>query len=246
MARRIHIGLIIPSSDTTAEPDLQMVAPADVTIHSHRLWLPEEGSGEKGMDQMNAGVADAARYLATAKVDAIAYGCTTGSFYRGPGWDTELIRLIENAAGVPATVTSHASVEALRFFGAKKISVATPYPELNNKRLWQYLEGSGFTVLNLEADPWAFEDTDRMIGDREPEDIADYATQACLTDADALFCSCTAWRSLEAVEELERRTGKPVVSANQATAWSVFRKLGITEPIHGFGKLLASLASVPT
>ena len=197
------------------------------------------------MDRMNAEVVDAAKYLATAKVDAIIYGCTTGSFYRGPGWDTELIRLIEQTASVPATVASHASVEALRFFGARQVSVATPYPEWNNQKLREYLEAMGFTVLNLEADPWAFQAPNRTIGDRPPEDIVEYASQACRPDADALFCSCTAWRSLEAVEELEKRTGKPVVTANQATAWVTFRKLGITEPIHGFGKLLASLSTVP-
>ena len=43
---------------------------------------------------------------------------------------------------------------------------------------------------------------------------------------------------MEAVEELERRTGKPVVTSNQATIWSAFRKAGITEPIRGFGRLL--------
>ena len=38
-----------------------------------------------------------------------------------------------------------------------------------------------------------------------------------------LLCSCTAWRSLEAVAELERRTGKPVVTSNQASIWAAYR-----------------------
>ena len=50
-----------------------------------------------------------ARYLATASVDAISYGCTTGSFFKGPGWDREMIALIERTAKVPAVATRTAS-----------------------------------------------------------------------------------------------------------------------------------------
>ena len=42
----------------------------------------------------------------------------------------------------------------------------------------------------------------------------------------------------EAVAELEFRTGKPVVTSNQATIWASLRALGCTAPIEGFGKLL--------
>jgi maleate cis-trans isomerase len=220
-----------------------MVAPPEVTIHSQRLWLADEGSGESGIDQMNAEVPTAARYLATAEVHGIVYGCTTGSFYKGVGADLALIGVIEKAAGVPATCTSCASVEALRCFGARRVSVATPYPEWNNGKLRGFLEASGFTVLNLEAEPWAFDVPGRMIGDREPEAILEFASRVCRPGADALFCACTAWRSLEVVDQLEKQTGKPVITANQATIWAIFRKIGITAEIRGFGRLLENLAT---
>ena len=49
----------------------------------------------------------------TAKVDVISYGCTTGSFFKGPGWDREMIQLIEPAhqqggADVVGEVGDHA------------------------------------------------------------------------------------------------------------------------------------------
>ena len=64
-----------------------------------------------------------------------------------------------------------------------------------------------------------------------------FATRACRPQADALLCSCTAWRSVEAVEALERRTGKPVVTSNQATIWMALGAIGVTEPVRGFGRL---------
>jgi hypothetical protein len=155
MALRKRIGVMVPSTNTTCEADFQLVAPRDVTIHGQRLWLSNDAAGAAGMDRMNAEVESGARYLATAKVDVIAYGCTTGSFYRGPGWDHEMLDLIRRTAGVPGVATSPSVVEALRFFGARTISVATPYPDWNNKQLRAYLEALGFNVLNVEGEPRA-------------------------------------------------------------------------------------------
>jgi maleate cis-trans isomerase len=243
MPKRTRIGLIVPSSDATYEADFMMTRPSDVTLHSYRVPLPDEDSGEKGMDDMNAGIVDAARSLITAKVEGIAFGGTTASFYKGPGYDEELIKIIEETSGLPGVVTSYSVVQALRFFGAKKVSVATPYPEWNNKKLIAYLEALDFDVLNLEADPWAFRESGRLISDQDPEEILEFTSKACSPDADALFCSCTAWRVMEVVDELEKRIGKPVITSNQATIWMTYRKAGITEPVKGFGKLLESLTA---
>lgn len=244
MAVRTRIGVMVPSTNTTFEADCQLVAPQDVTIHGHRMWLTNEFSDNDGMDRMNAEIESAARYLATANVDVIAYGCTTGSFYKGPGWDEEMMQLINKVAGVPATATSPSVVEALRYFGAKRLSVASPYPNWNNEKLRTYLEAQGFEVLNLEGEPVAAKSGNQGINDQEPESVVAFAASICLPEADALLCSCTAWRSLEAVAELERQTGKPVVSSNQATIWATFRKLGLTPQIRGYGKLLESLSAV--
>jgi maleate cis-trans isomerase len=238
MATRRRIGVMVPSTNTTCEADFQMVTPPGYTVHGQRLWLTNDALGEAGMERMNAEIESGARYLATARVDAISYGCTTGSFFKGPGWDRDMLALIEDTAGVPAVATSPSVVEALRYFGARRLSVATPYPEWNNQRLRAYLTAQGFEVLNLEAEPVAARSGNQGINDQEPAGIVEFATRACRPDADALLCSCTAWRSVEAAEEIERRTGKPVVTSNQASIWMTLRRLGHREPIAGFGRLL--------
>jgi maleate cis-trans isomerase len=205
---------MVPSTNTTCEADYQMVVPRNVTVHGQRLWLTNDALGPEGMDRMNAEIESGARYLATAKVDLIAYGCATGSFYRGPGWDREMVDLIRCTAGVPAVATSPSVVAALGSFGARRISVATPYPEWNNRQLRHYLEAMGFEVLNVEAEPVAARAGNQGINDQDPAVIADFASRACRPEADALLCSCTAWRSVEAADEIERRTGKPVVTSN--------------------------------
>ena len=155
MSSRKRIGLMVPSTNTTCEADFQMAVPRGITVHGQRLWLTNEGTGDEVFNRMNAEIEAGARYLATAKVDVIVYGCTTGSFFKGPGWDREMCAVIQRAAGVPAVATSPSVVEALRAFGARRISVATPYPDWNNRKLRAYLEAHGFEVLNVDGEPRA-------------------------------------------------------------------------------------------
>src|ERR671935_1571592 len=243
MGMRTRIGVMVPSTNTTFEADFQLVAPKDVTVHGQRLWLTNDANGDAAYQRMNAEIETGARYLATARVDVVAYGCTTGSFYKGPGWDRDMLALIEREAGVPAVATAPSVVAALRAFGARRVSVATPYPDWNNQRLRAYLEAEGFEVLNVDGEPQAAASGNQGINDQSPESVVAFASRVCRPEADALLCSCTAWRSVEAVDALERRTGKPVVTSNQATIWMALGAIGVAEPVRGFGRLFERAAA---
>ena len=125
-------------------------------------------------------------------------------------------------------------------------TAGTPYPDWNNQKIRAYLEAVGFEVLNVEGEPRAARSGNQGINDQDPEDVIAFASRVCRPEADALLCSCTAWRSLEVVGELERRTGKPVVTSNQASIWAAFRKAARTVTKTGFGRLLASPRSAVT
>ena len=238
---KTRIGVVVPSTNTTCEADFQSVAPRNVSIHGQRMWITNEATGEAGMERMNAEIENSARYLATASVSLIVYGCTTGSFYKGPGWDQEMVAVFEREAGVPAIATSPAVVKALTHFGAKKISVATPYPDWANARLRNYFERVGFEVLNVDGDPVAQDTGNQGYNNHDPERVVEFAASICSPDADVLFCSCTAWRSMEAAGRLETQTGRPVVTSNQATVWAAFDRLGLKPAVDGFGSLLDGL-----
>lgn len=242
---RKRIGVLVPSTNTTAEADFWMAAPAGVTVHSQRLEFKARSASGVTLDDMNAAIEEGARLLATARVNAIAYCCTSGSFFKGQGYDQEMQQKLKQIGGGAGVVTSPAVVQALRHFGAKRVSVATPYPDFNNEKLRKYLEAAGFEVLNVAGDPKVAVNAPGPTNDEDPADIVEFASSVCRPEADALVCGCTAWRSMEAAEELERKTGKPVVSANQATVWATFGALGITQPVPGFGRLLREPAAAP-
>ncbi len=56
-------------------------------------------------------------------------------------------------------------------------------------------------------------------------------------EADGYFLSCTATSMIDAIEDVEGRLDKPVVNSNQAVLWAALRRLEITEPIAGLGRL---------
>jgi maleate isomerase len=243
MAARRRVGVIVPSANSTVEPDFVLAAGRQVTVHADRIgWEAKHlDEDEVIVDRMNAGVEDAARNLAAARVEIVAYGFATGSFFRGLAYATRLVERLEHATGVPAVAASPAMVEALRLVGAHRVTVTSPYPDWNNQRLRAYLQEAGFQILNVAGEPRAAAGGFPAMSEQEPDEIVEFCARVCDPRADALLISCTMWRALEAAAALERRLGIPVVTANQATIWATFRKLGLSQPIHGFGSLLEGL-----
>jgi maleate isomerase len=64
------------------------------------------------------------------------------------------------------------------------------------------------------------------------------AVARAATDADGIFISCGNLRSFEAIEPLEKDTGLPVVTSNQAGLWQALRMAGVQERLPNLGRLL--------
>jgi maleate cis-trans isomerase len=238
MSRLHRIGLLVPSTNTTVEADFQRIGTCAASFHSQRMRASNGEMTAAVLEAMNERLPVEASCLGSAEVDVVGYACTSGTFFKGPEWDREVVETIRAATGRPAVATMSSVVDALAGLGARRISVVTPYPEWTNIRMKAYLEGCGFDVLNIESNAAASAGGHRFINDQEPAEIADFAARVCRPDADALLCSCTAWRALEAVDTIEERTGKPVVTSNQALLLALLLVAGIDQPIANGGSLL--------
>ena len=58
-----------------------------------------------------------------------------------------------------------------------------------------------------------------------------------MPEADAVFISCTNFRSLEIIEPLEAELGKPVISSNTSALWKMLRMAGLQAAVAGAGQL---------
>lgn len=233
---RGRIGLITLASDSSVLPEYQRLMPEGVVVYPAPILLPRGEVTPAALAEMLAGdqLERAAELLTWTEVGIILFACTTGSLVHGVGWDRELIGRISGAAGVPATTTTTAVLDALHAVAATTLAVATPYlPELNAIER-QFLEESGFAVSAIAGLGCG---TDREIGLLTPGDAAALVAKVDTPEADAIFISCTNFHCLSAVAEIERAHGKPVITSNLAGAWATLRALGIDDDRQGAGHL---------
>jgi maleate isomerase len=227
---RAKLGMLLPSSNTIAEPQIAAMLPPGVSLHTTRLRLRDGREALGMLERLEEG----AQLMADAHVDRLIFHCTAVSMHAPeiPGRITERVAAI---TPTPLTITSEAIVAALRTLSAKKIVLMTPYDQATNDREVAFLAHHDITVLRerglglfggvematIEPAQWLRE----TIALRDPE-------------ADAYFVSCTTIRSAEVIDALEEALGKPVITSNQAMVWNALRATGIDDRIAGFGRLL--------
>lgn len=228
-----RVGVILPSVNTTLEPEYAWIAPAGLSFHVARVMLRE--TTPEGLRSMNEGVAAAADLVASVTPDVVAYACTSGSFVDGRDALVRQIADIRARVGCPVVATSQAMVEALRALAVARVALATPYLDTVNVAERAFLVSHGFEVTSMRG----LGLSGKAIREVPPERVADLVRIADSPSAQAIFVSCTDFRALEVVDALERELGKPVVTSNQVTLWAILRALGRAQPIPGFGQLLA-------
>ncbi len=232
---RGRLGVLIPSGNAVAEPELRAMLPRGLGMVVTRLEL--RGSSEAELLHMASGLEPAARLLADARPDAIAFHCTAVSTF-APAMAGEIRRRIETATGVPALATADAILAALTALGARRVVLVTPYVEPVHAREIAFLEAGGF---DLAGGSCLGVDSNAEMARIAPANIAGQArvAVASASAADVCLISCTAIRSGVLVAALEAETGMPVVTSNTAMAWQAARALGLRDGVQGFGKVLA-------
>ncbi|MBI3514981.1 MAG: aspartate/glutamate racemase family protein [Proteobacteria bacterium] len=230
-ARRI--GLLIPSSSSTQEPEFARALPPHVTVHAARLPLT------KIRDDQTARLVDdieiEARKLADAEVDVIALPATAPSSRKGAGGDQELIKRIHDATGRPATTASTAMLEALTLLGKRRIALGAPWSTAVNQSVAAFLSQHGYEVVDQQA----LGHVDNLeVGRLDEQTGYDMGRRVKSQDADIVLLACGNWRTMGVIDRLERELGKPVVTTNQLTLWGALRLAGGVARIDGYGSLL--------
>jgi len=227
---RAKFGLILPSVNTICEPQIAAMLPAGVSFHTARLHLVNDADLLGMLERLE----EATSLLADAHPDRIVFHCTAVSTY-SPEIVGEIAARIAAVTPIPVVITSEAIVAALRALGASKIVMITPYPQATNDREVRFLAHHAITVLRERGLGCQ---TGREMMAIEPGQWYDETMKLRGDDADAYFISCTAVRSAEVIEALERDLGRPVITSNQAMLWGALRAANIADRIGGYGRLL--------
>ncbi len=230
---RAKLGFVLLATEQTIEENMFRLGPPGVGVHFTRAANPDSITVESLTLQAEDLARAASTLLPDGSLDVIGYACTSGSLVIGE--DRVFAELAKGAPKAKVTSLISGVLRALRAVGAKKIAVATPYLDEINQREAVYMERAGFDICNIRG--LQLEKDSDMIRVR-PDAIARLAKAVDCPDADALFISCGALRSIDIVQDLENELGKPVICSNQAMMWDMLRLAGIEDRIDGYGQLL--------
>ena len=238
---KARLGLITPSLGWTPEHEWPRMFPRGVSYLVSRM--PLKATTPEELLKMGEHALEAADLLASASVDFICYGCTVETILQGMAYDKKLTDELRAATGIPAKTMAGAVVEALRAFNTRKLAMVAPYIHDINVREKTFMEGLGIEVVYENG--LGISDT-VAIARVTPATVYQLGLDAMAKspDADALLISCGNLRTIEVIAALERDTGKPVISSNQAMLWSALQAVGVDEPISGFGSLLEGRATL--
>lgn len=231
-----RIGLFVPSSNTTIEPEFYRALPPHVTLHVARLYLTQIATDS--IENVVRDIEVQARNLASADVDVIVLGATAPSFLKGLGYDREVTQRIENASGKPATTTSTALVQALDKLGVSRVALGAAYDDRVNGIAKDFLEASGIEVVNAKGLGMV---DNLAVGRLDDSSALELAREIDRPEAQAIVLACTNWKTMGVLEQLEQELGKPVLSTTQVSIWAALQMVGEKDSIQGYGKLLREM-----
>lgn len=232
-----HVG-VVASFDFTREAELRRWFPsaAQCTV-TYTETVPYRDKLELVSRLGNPSLLDApVRELVGRGAEAVAYLCTACSFVNGTAGERALREAMMKSGAPQALTTSGAITRALRALRARRVAVVHPYQERVGRLLSAYLVASGFDVVSER--PLAL-NTAESVRTVTAQQVLDAVLAGDHPEADTLVISCTALPTYDALPDLEQRLGKPVVSANQATAWALLGAVG--QRAHGPRQRLLSL-----
>ncbi|GGM49322.1 arylmalonate decarboxylase [Longimycelium tulufanense] len=230
------VGVVAPF-DFALDRELWRWAPDEVSLYLTRLpFVPVPVTVEMAEALSDPGnVRRATRDLLAPEPLVVAYACASGSFVDGVAGERTLIESILAAGAPAATTTSGALIEALGLLEVRRLAVVTPYIDSVTERLLAFLAAHGIEVvasvgLGLLSHIW-------KVGYAE---VVGAVSVVDRVEADAVFVSCTNVPTYDIIAPLERKLGKPVLTANQVMMCSALRAIGV--PAAGADQWLVQVA----
>ena len=235
----IRLGMLTPSSNTVLEPVIgRLVAGLPgLSVHFSRFAVTEIALTPAALGQFApAGMVAAARLLADAKVDTIAWNGTSGAWL-GFEQDEHLCADITAATGAPATTSVLAFREAFRSLGVRRVGLVTPYTRDVQDRIVSNWGAAGFACTAERAsglrDNYSFAEV--------PEsEIAGMIRAVVQDGCDAVAIVCTNLRGALIAASLEQELGVPILDSVAVTLWQSLVMAGYTaDGLARFGRLFA-------
>jgi maleate isomerase len=213
---RGRFGLLVPQANPTVEPEFRRLMPEGTECYVARLTSRSEDPRTRLVEYLERLPGTLAQYD-TLRLDAVAFACTGSSYLLGAAREVEIVAAAAAVIGAPVETAAGAIVAALRRAGARRIVVASPYPDWLRDAGLDYWQAAGFEIAGVVTVPTGREDT-RGIYELQAADAAAVLDGVDTRGADAVLLSGTGLPSLGLLRERGPRH-PPLLSSTLCLAW---------------------------
>jgi maleate isomerase len=243
LGHRAKFAVLVPSTNTTVQPEFDDMRPPGVTNHTSRIIIPDDPVRDDNdfallMARINDALGQAVDVAMTCRPDRLILGMSAESFWDGADGADTLQQKLEQQAGVPVTLAAEAIRQALACYGTpRRLAILTPYMPLGDERVRHFFTESGFDIVTLVGLRCA---SPTQIAHVSEQTLRDQLREIDSPDVQAIIQVGTNFAMAHLAATAETWLGKPVIAVNTATYWWALRQHGITDRIGGFGSLLAN------
>jgi len=239
---RLKIGIIVPSTNTTVQPETDAMRPLGVTNHIARIHigdLPLTNDTEfaQMVEAIGPDLFGAVDWVMTCQPQHLVMGMSIPTFWGGRAGAEALLACLTARAGVAVTMGSTACIAALRCHpGVRSVGLLTPYQPVGDAHVRRFFEESGYAVAAVHS---LKQPSEVQIAHASEERIRAALKAIAASGVDAIVQVGTDLAAADLADEAERWLGLPVIAINTATYWSALRHCGISDRRSGFGSLFA-------
>lgn len=238
---RKKFAVLVPSTNTSVQPEFDAMRPEGVTNHISRIRIPniplaDDADFQKLIDLIATAQMEAVDSVMSCQPDVLVLGISAETFWDGYAASKRLKAELEEHTRLPVAMGSDACQAALSLFGAKRIGVITPYQPVGDRNVVRFFEEAGFEVPRITGlkcpSPVAIAHVTGEELRRAAHEVGAH------DDVDAVVQVGTNLAMAALAPKFEAELGKPVLAINTAIYWDALRRNGITDQIAGFGPLL--------
>ena len=229
-----RFGVLTPDFDPAPESEMWAMVPRGISIHAARV-ARSGGPGARFVEPPH--VDEAVDRLVELAPRAILLAYTSSSYALGAEADGQVrTRLEQRAKGIPVIFAAAAAMTALRQLKVRRISVIHPpwWSAESNDQGIAYWRAAGFDVLQcIRMQPA------RLLSEVAAAEVFEFVSAHTPSAAEAVLLGGNGLRAVGAIQALEARLRKPVLSANQVLLWEALRGVGRAERVTDYGSIFA-------